>query len=93
VGPLVGISLGSTWTASRALVVCLSPEEKIGEIFGLFSFMGKLSSITGILIWGVVVLLFEWLGLVKYRIALSIQILFMFGGWFILRKIPTAYRD
>lgn len=89
VGPLIGIALGSTWTSARALVVRLCPAEKIGEMFGLFSFVGKLSAITGILVWGLIVLAFEPLGLIRYRIALSFQIIFMLAGWLVLRKIPV----
>ncbi len=91
VGPIIGIALGSTWTSSRALVVHLSPPEKIGEVFGLFSFVGKLSTIAGLLVWGLVVLAFDSLGLVKYRIALSVQILFMLGGYYVLRKVPRNH--
>ena len=36
-GPLVGIALGGTWTTSRVMLVALSPPEKLGEFFGLFS--------------------------------------------------------
>jgi len=44
----------------------------------------------GILVWGLIVLLFEPLGLLRYRIAVSVQIIFILFGWFILRRVSPA---
>lgn len=53
VGSLAGLGLGSTQSASRALVGYFSPESKSGEFFGFWGLFGKLSSIFGILGLGV----------------------------------------
>lgn len=53
---LIGIFLGSTWTASRPLMANLAPKEKMGQFFGLYSLSGRTAAIIGPLIWGVVVL-------------------------------------
>ena len=87
VGPLIGIALGSVWTASRALVIKLCPEEKLGEIFGLLGAVGKSAAIVGPLVWGVSILVFGFLGVFKYRIAIFIQSFFIFYGCVLLRKI------
>ena len=87
VGPLIGIALGSLWVSSRALAIKLCPSEKLSEIFGLFGLAGKSSSIVGPLIWGLTVLGFGFLGLLKYRIAIFIQLIFIFVGWQTLRSL------
>jgi UMF1 family MFS transporter len=55
-GSLVGIFLGSTWTASRPLLTSLAPKEVLGQFFGLYSLSGKVAAILGPIIWGIVVL-------------------------------------
>ncbi len=90
VGPLIGIALGSVWTASRALVVKLCPEEKLGELFGLLGVVGKSAAIVGPLVWGLSVLAFGFLGAPKYRIAILIQSSFILFGWLLIKKVPYA---
>jgi UMF1 family MFS transporter len=58
-GPVVGILLGGVWAVSRPLLMRLSPPEKLGEFFGLFSISGRAAAICGPLIWGIVVYLFS----------------------------------
>ncbi|MCP4570458.1 MAG: MFS transporter [FCB group bacterium] len=58
-GPIVGILLGGVWAVSRPLLMKLSPPEKLGEFFGLFSISGRAAAIVGPLVWGSVVYLFS----------------------------------
>jgi len=88
IGPLVGIALGGTWVTARALVLDLSPPEKIGEVYGLYNMGGKFGFILGPLVWGALVYLFEDLGAFKYRIALFSLLFFILGGLYLLRKVP-----
>jgi len=88
IGPLFGVALGSIWTASRALIVSLTPREKVGEVFGIFGMVGRLAAITGPLIWGLSVLGFGFMGDSRYRVAMFIQCLFVFAGWMVFRKVP-----
>jgi len=86
IGALAGISLGSTWVVSRALVIRLVPREKIGEAFGLFNFVGYCSGIIGPIFWGMVLLVFSPLGEARYRFACLGLIVFMvIGSYFLLR--------
>jgi UMF1 family MFS transporter len=71
VGPLAGVGMGGVWVASRAIVVELSPPEKIGEFFGIYSMAGKMASIAGPLLWGSVVWIFQDTETLKYRAAVS----------------------
>jgi UMF1 family MFS transporter len=91
IGPLIGIALGSVWTTSRALTIGLCPEEKLGEMFGLLGMVGKSAAIIGPLIWGVTILVLDFLGAGKYRIAILLQSFFILAGLFVVRKVP--YQD
>ena len=70
IGALAGISLGATWTVARALAVELTPEEKMGNVFGLFNLAGYLSAVMGALFWGAMLFCFSRFGVLSYRISL-----------------------
>ena len=75
VGPLAGIGMGGVWVVSRSFLVELAPKEKLGEFFGLYSLAGKMASIFGPLIWGVVVWAFDSTQSFKYRVAVFVLFL------------------
>ncbi|MDP9426132.1 MAG: MFS transporter [Actinomycetota bacterium] len=89
-GPLVGVALGGTWTVSRVMLVALSPPEKLGEFFGLFSLTGKLSAVMGPAITAGLLWAFEDLGTAAYRIAIGSLALVMALGLFFLRRVPDT---
>ena len=89
-GPLVGVALGGTWTVSRVMLVALSPPEKLGEFFGLFSLAGKLSAVMGPAITAGLLWAFEDIGSVAYRIAVGSLALVMALGLFFLLRVPDA---
>ncbi len=93
-GPLVGIALGATWTVSRIMLVALSPPEKLGEFFGLYSIAGRLSAITGPTLIAVLLTIFEGLGpAVSYRIAVGSLTLVMVLGIIFLSRVPDVRPD
>jgi UMF1 family MFS transporter len=49
IGCLAGMGLGSTQSASRAIVGLFSPESKSAEFFGFWGLSGKLAAIVGLL--------------------------------------------
>lgn len=71
---LVGVCLGSSQSAGRALVAYLSPPGRQAEFFGLWGLAVKLSSILGPLTYGAV----TWLSDGDHRLAILIT-----GGYFI----------
>lgn len=93
VGPLVGISLGATWTSARALVVDLSPPQMVGEVFGFYGLIGKSASILGPLIWGFTVWGFGFLGIFKYRLAVFTMLLFLILGYIMLQKVSPQTKS
>ena len=53
-GNIVGLSMGATYSASRALVGLFSPEDRTAEFFGLWGLFGKLGAAIGSLTFGIV---------------------------------------
>lgn len=88
VGPLAGICLGATWVSARTMLIELVPQEKIGQMFGLFGLAGRFSSVLGPIVWGLVTFAFAGLGLLKYRLAIASVFIFMFAGYLIFQKVP-----
>jgi UMF1 family MFS transporter len=54
VANLVGIALGSSQSAGRALIGLFSPPERSAEFFGLWGLAGKLAAVVGPLSYGLV---------------------------------------
>ena len=93
VGPLAGMGMGGVWVVSRALLIELSPEEKIGEFFGLYGLAGKMASILGPLLWGTVVLVFESTQTFKYRAAVFSLFLIIIAASFLFRSLVKELPD
>lgn len=91
-GPLVGIALGGTWTVSRVMLVALSPPERLGEFFGLYSLTGRLSAILGPALTAVLSLVFGR-GATAYRISVGSLALIMALGIFFVFRVPDARPD
>ena len=87
VGPLAGAGMGGVWVASRAIVVELSPPEKIGEFFGIYSLAGKMASIAGPLLWGSVVWIFQDTQTLKYRAAVGSLLLIAIATIFLFNTL------
>ena len=91
-GPLVGIALGGTWTVSRVMLVALSPPEKLGEFFGLYSLAGRFSAILGPALTAILLLSFGR-GAAAYRISIGSLALIMALGIFFLLRVPDVRPD
>jgi len=88
IAAVVGIALGSVWVVIRAMAIRLVPQEKVGEMFGLFHVVGYSAAIMGALFWGTILFLAQPLGEWRYRLALLSLNLFILLGIFFLRKVP-----
>jgi MFS transporter, UMF1 family len=91
-GPLVGVELGGTWTVSRVMLVALSPPEKVGEFFGLFSLAGRFSRVLGPALTAVLLLVLGR-GATAYRISIGSLVVIMALGVFFLSRVPDARPD
>jgi UMF1 family MFS transporter len=83
---LVGVCLGSSQSAGRALIGYLSPRARTAEFFGLWGLAVKLSSILGPITYGVV----TWLTHGDHRLAMLVTGLYFIVGLAILAGIDVA---
>lgn len=89
-GPLVGVALGSTWVASRVMLMALSPAEKLGEFFGFYTLGGRLSAVSGPLITAIILTVFDDLGSTAYRLAIASLALVVILALILLLRVPDA---
>lgn len=54
-GAAGGIALGGVWASDRAYMAALTPREVYGEFYGLYGTVGRFATITGPLLWALVV--------------------------------------
>ncbi|WP_201276219.1 MFS transporter [Methylotetracoccus oryzae] len=80
---LVGLCLGSSQSAARALVGYLSPPRHAGEFFGLWGLAVKLSSILGPMTYGLV----TWISNGDHRMAMLLTGSFFIAGLLLLRGV------
>jgi MFS transporter, UMF1 family len=92
-GPIVGVSLGATWTVSRPMLVALSPPEKVGEFFGLYNFAGRVSAVIGPAITAATLLVLADLGTLAYRIAIGTLAVIMLLAIYFPSRVPDVRPD
>lgn len=80
---LIGLSLGASQSASRALIGLFSPTECYGEFFGFWGLCVKLAAIIGPLSYG----LFNWLNHGDYRQSMLITLAFFIAGLLLMMGI------
>jgi UMF1 family MFS transporter len=82
---IIGLMVGPNQSASRSLLARFVPDSKQSEFFGFFAFSGKLSSVAGPFLYGLLLSLTE-----SHRIAMGSIILFFLGGFLILLAVDEA---
>ena len=90
-GSLAGLGIGGVWVVSRTIVIELSPPEKIGEFFGLYSLTGKVASIIGPLLWGGIVWALQDTQTLKYRAAVGILFLITVIAVFLFNNLQKSF--
>jgi UMF1 family MFS transporter len=94
VAAAAGVCLGGVWTADRPYMLRLSPPARIGEFYGLYGMVGRFSSITGPLLWALVVgTLFAGNPDVGQPIGVLVLMSFIVVSYFILRPVSDAPRQ
>jgi MFS transporter, UMF1 family len=83
---VVGICLGASQSAGRALVGYFSPAERRAEFYGLWGVAVKLSSILGPVSYGLV----SWMSGGDHRLAMLITGAFFLAGLAVLRSVDAA---
>ncbi len=88
-GAILGSGLGGVAVTDRLLLIRLAPPERVGEMFGLFGLVGKLSAVVGPLMYGGIVLILQpQLGTLAYQVAILSLLVLMVIGVAILRDVP-----
>ena len=90
-GALLGAGLGGVGVVDRLMLLRLAPPERIGEMFGLYGLVGKLSAVVGPVLYGTIVaVLLDSLDRTAYQIAIaSLFVLLLIGIW-LLRGVPDG---
>ncbi len=83
---LIGIALGSSQSAGRALVGQFSPPSRTAEFFGLWGFAGKLAAIIGPMTYGLVAFLSHG----DHRLALLATSVFFIAGLLLLLTVNES---
>jgi UMF1 family MFS transporter len=83
---LVGICLGSSQSAGRALIGYLSPPERTAEFFGLWGLAVKLSAILGPVTYGAV----TWMTAGNHRLAILVTGIYFVIGLLIVSTLDVA---
>jgi UMF1 family MFS transporter len=93
VGAVAGTALAGTWASDRVFMLRLTPPAMVGEFFGLYGLAGKFSAVTGPIIWGITLGVFEpSMGRDAYRLAILAQLVLMFAGIAVLRGVSDRPR-
>jgi UMF1 family MFS transporter len=88
-GILLGSGLGGVWTSDRVFMLRMAPPGQVGEFFGLYGLVGKLSAVIGPLAYGsLVAILLEPLGRGAYQLAILSLLVLMVIGLLLIRGVP-----
>ena len=83
---LIGIALGSSQSAGRAMIGLFSPVERCGEFFGLWGLATKLAAVCGPLCYGFI----TYVTAGNHRIALLSTTVFFFLGLILLLTVNES---
>lgn len=60
VAALAGAALGGTWAADRPYMLLLSPPDRLGEFYGLYSMVGRFAAVVGPALWALIADTLGW---------------------------------
>jgi UMF1 family MFS transporter len=83
----MGFLYGSMWTVTRAVMVALTPKEKLNFGFSFYTLAERVSTLVGPLSWGLITSLLIDLGPTRYRIAVISMAVFVVIGLYFARKV------
>lgn len=85
VGLLAGVAMGSSQSSSRTMLALLTPDSKMAEFFGFYSFTGKMAAIVGPLVYGEITRITG-----SQRLAIISVLFFFVTGLIILQFVNEA---
>lgn len=81
-----GVALGGVWASDRAYMALLTPRELYGEFYGLYGTVGRFATITGPLLWALVV---DGFGAPR-SVLVGLLALAVIGARVVLQGVPHA---
>ncbi|MFZ2188802.1 MAG: MFS transporter [Candidatus Moraniibacteriota bacterium] len=91
VGVASGAGVGGYYVNSRALMIRISPQDRLGAYFGFYSTFARIASVVGPLIWGGITLLLRNEPVLKYQVAGMVMVgLLIIGSILLLRVKEEA---
>jgi MFS transporter, UMF1 family len=88
-GLVIGAGFAGLHVSDRVLMYRLSPEDRLGEFYGLYGLVGKGSQVIGNLFWGLVLFLtFDALGKGAYQLGIFTLLIAMLIGLYLLYPVP-----
>ncbi len=87
-GMMIGMFFGPIQSASRSMMIRLSPPEMIGEFFGLYSLAGKATAFVGPAILSWVTLMLD-----SQRAGMATVLLFIFVGLVLMMFLPQLAKQ
>lgn len=89
IGIMAGFFYGATIAVNRAVMIYLSPKNKLAHSFGYYILFERFATLAGPLTWGLITLLLVQTGSLRYQIAMISMAIFVLIGLLIVRKIPA----
>jgi MFS transporter, UMF1 family len=90
IAAFLGIGTSGFYVTGRALLINISPKERLGEYFGFYGTFQRFASILGPLLWGLIVLSLKNYEDLSYRIAGISMVLLMMIGIILLIKVKEV---
>jgi UMF1 family MFS transporter len=87
-GIIFGLAYGGVMSVSRPLAVSLVPEGRVGELFGFIALAGYAAAVAGPLFWGGLIFVLRPVGVIRYRIVVTMLSVFLFPALYHFRRIP-----
>lgn len=85
---VMGLWWGAIWSVTRAIVIQLTPKEKLNQSFTFYTLMERFSTLIGPISWGLIIAFISKNNINNYRIAMGSMAVFVFIGLYIARKLP-----
>ncbi|MGB9712857.1 MAG: MFS transporter [Dissulfurimicrobium sp.] len=87
VAPLAGMGLAGVWSSSRVLLTALTPADKSGEFWGLYTLSGRTASVLGDATWSLILTIFGE-QIFGYKLAAAALMAYVILGAFLISLIP-----
>ncbi len=89
---ILGFMFGATWAVTRAVMVYLTPYERLNHGFSYYTMAERCSTLVGPLAWGLITSLLVSTGELRYRVAMASMVVFVLIGLIIVESIPAKAR-